>query len=51
MVIKDVFSIATAIIVLAGLSMAILHGGETARVIEAGTNGFASLIKAATVQG
>ena len=47
----DVISVAMAIIVLAGLSMAVLNGGKTAQVIGAATGGFAQLINTATHPG
>jgi hypothetical protein len=38
------------IIVLAGLSIAIVNGGNTAKIIGAGTGGFADILRAATLQ-
>ncbi len=43
--------IGVAIIVLAGLSVAIINGGQTASVIKESGNAFAGLIGAATNPG
>jgi hypothetical protein len=40
-----------AIVVLAGISIAIVNGGNTAKIIGAGTSGFADVLRAATLQG
>lgn len=50
MTVREVFGLGAAIIFLAGLSVAIINGDKTAQVLGAGTNGFANLIRAATLQ-
>lgn len=45
------FGILTSIIVLAGLSVAIIYGKETAALFTSGANGFATVVRAATLQG
>lgn len=47
---RDIIGVATAIVVLAGVSVAIANGGNTAKVIEAFGNSFGGVIKAATLQ-
>lgn len=44
------FGIAAAFIGLATFSVAIINGGQTAKVIGAITNGFANVTRAATLQ-
>ncbi|MHB8502638.1 MAG: hypothetical protein ACYDHE_17080 [Candidatus Acidiferrales bacterium] len=51
MVVKDVIGVVMGIIVLAGLSVAILNGGQTASVIAASGTAFTGLIGAATHPG
>ena len=51
MEIREVFGIGFGLIVLAGVSMAIINGGKTAQVAQAFSDGFATDIKAATMQG
>lgn len=51
MEVREVIGLGAAIIFLAGLSVAIINGDKTAQILGAGTNGFANLIKAATLQG
>jgi hypothetical protein len=48
---SEIVGIAAAIVVLAGISVAIIYGDRTAAVIKAGGNAFANSIKAATLQG
>lgn len=48
---SEIIGVATAIVVLAGISVAIIYGDRTAAVIKAGGNAFSSSIKAATLQG
>lgn len=50
MVMRDVVGIAVAIVVLAGLSVAIRNGKETAGVITAFGDAFTGTIRAATLQ-
>lgn len=48
---RELASVVTAFIVLAGISVAILRGGQTAGIIQASSNGFANVLKAATATG
>ena len=41
---------AAAVIALATVSVAIIYGDKTAKIIGAGANGFANVIKAATLR-
>lgn len=45
------FGLLGAVVVLAGISIAIVNGGNTAKIIGAGTSGFADILRAATLQG
>lgn len=47
---RELFGLLTGFLILAGISMAIINGGNTAAVIGALANGFAANIKAATLQ-
>jgi hypothetical protein len=47
---REVFGVATAILVVAALSVAIVNGGQTAQVLNAAGSSFSGLIKAATLQ-
>lgn len=46
----EIFGLAGAIVALAGLSVLIVHGGKTSRVIRASGNAFVRSIRAATFQ-
>lgn len=48
---KDVVGVLVAIIVLAGISVAVASGSNTASVLGSAANGFASVIRAATLKG
>jgi hypothetical protein len=50
MEVREITGVGIALIVLAGLSMAIINGGRTAQVATAFTQGFANLIGTATFQ-
>lgn len=50
MEVREIVGLGTALIVLAGLSMAIINGQRTAAVANAFTQGFANLIGTATFQ-
>lgn len=50
MQVREIVGLGASIIFLAGLSVAIIYGDKTASILGAGTNGFANLIKAATLQ-
>jgi hypothetical protein len=49
--VREILGLGATIVFLAGLSVAIIYGDKTAAVLGAGTNGFANLIRAATLQG
>jgi hypothetical protein len=51
MEIREIVGVGIALIVLAGVSMAIINGQRTASVAQAFADGFATDIKAATFQG
>jgi len=44
------FGLLASVIVLAAFSMAIVNGGNTAKVIGAGANGVATIIRSATLR-
>jgi hypothetical protein len=44
------FGLLTTIVVLAGVSVAIVNGDKTAKIFGAGADGFAKVIRAATLQ-
>jgi hypothetical protein len=48
--VREIISLGAGILVLAGLSMAIINGDKTASILGAGTNGFANLVRAATLR-
>ncbi len=50
MAVRELFSLAAAIVILAGVAVAITRGDQTARVLDATANGFANVIRAATMQ-
>lgn len=45
---RDLFGLLGAVIILAGLTTLVVRGGQTAQVLSAGANGFATVIRAAT---
>jgi hypothetical protein len=51
MEVREIVGVAMGLIVLAGISMAIVNGQRTAAVANAFATGFADDIKAATFQG
>jgi len=51
MEVREMVGIAMGLLVLAGISMAIVNSGRTAQVAQAFSDGFANDIKAATFQG
>lgn len=51
MEIREIIGLGAAVVFLAGVSVAIIYGDRTAKVLQAGTGGFATMIKAATLQG
>jgi hypothetical protein len=46
----ELFSLLGSIVVLAGISVAIIHGGKTAQVINAAGNQFSKAIRTATLR-
>lgn len=50
MAVREIVGIAMALVVLAGVSMAIVNGGQTAKVLGAAGDAFAGSIKAATLR-
>lgn len=51
MVVHEIAGVAVAVIVLAGIAVAILNGGNTADVIKASTDGFAGVVGTAARGG
>lgn len=51
MIVHEAIGVVVALMVLAGVSMVIVNGGKSAQVFQAGFNGLATDIKAATFQG
>ncbi len=50
MAVREVFSLATAFVILAGVAVAIVNGDKTAAILDHGANGFGNVIRAATMQ-
>ena len=50
MELRQVFGLATGVLILAGLSVAIVNGGQTANIFTAAADGFSNVVKAATLQ-
>lgn len=48
--VSEIIGVAAAMVVLAGFSVAIINGGQTAKVIGSMGNAFTGSIKAATLQ-
>lgn len=48
--VREVVSLAAGVLVLAGLSVAIINGDKTAQVLGVGFTGFGNLVKAATLR-
>ena len=48
--VREIISLGAGILVLAGLSMAVIYGNNTASILGASTNGFANLVRAATLR-
>jgi hypothetical protein len=49
--IREIVGFLTGFLILAGLTVAIVNGGNTANIFTAAGNAFATDIKAATLQG
>lgn len=50
MEVREVIGLGASIIFLAGLSVAIINGGQTAKILGAGFDGFSNMIRAATLR-
>lgn len=50
MEIRGIFGIMTTVLVLAGVSVAIINGDMTARILTAAGESFGGVVKAATLQ-
>lgn len=50
MAMRDILGIATAFVVLAGISVAIVNGSQTANIIGKVGDSFSTVVKAATLQ-
>lgn len=50
MVVRDVIGVMVAIVVVAGIAVALRPGSQTPAVLEAGSKGFADVLRAATLQ-
>ena len=50
MVVRDVIGVAVAIVVLAGVAVALQPGSQTAAVVDAAAKGFSNIIRAATLR-
>lgn len=48
--VSEIVGVLTAIVILAGLSVAIINGGETASILDAAGSNFVKAIQAATLQ-
>jgi hypothetical protein len=48
--VREIISLGAGLLILAGLSVAIINGGNTAKILGQGATGFQGLIKAATLQ-
>jgi hypothetical protein len=48
--VREIISLGAGLLILAGLSVAIINGGNTANILGTGATGFANLIKAATLK-
>lgn len=48
--VRELISLGAGLLILAGLSIAVVNGDKTAKILGAGTNGFANLIKASTLR-
>jgi hypothetical protein len=45
------FGLLASVVVLAGVSVAIINGDKTAKILGEGSKGFAEILRAATLQG
>lgn len=50
MEVREAVGLGASIIFLAGLSVAIIYGGNTAKILGVGFTGFSGLIRSATLQ-
>lgn len=49
--VDEIAGVLTAALALAGLSVVIIYGGQTAQILKAGGESFAGIVKASTLQG
>ncbi len=50
MAVRELFSLAAAFVILAGVSVAIVNGDKTAAILDHSASGFGNVIRAATMQ-
>jgi uncharacterized iron-regulated membrane protein len=50
MQLREVFGVMTGVLILAGISVAIVNGGQTANIFTAAADGFANVVRSATLQ-
>lgn len=50
MAVREAFSLLTAVVILAGVAVAITRGDQTAHVLDSAASGFGNVIRAATLQ-
>lgn len=48
--VREFFGLLTAVLILAGLAFIVTNGTQSAAIIGAGSNGYANLVRAATLQ-
>ena len=51
MEVREIVGVFVGVLVLAGISVAIVNGGETAGILKAGADGFANVVRVATLRG
>jgi len=51
MEVREIVGLGVGFLVLAGITVAVINGGQTAAILGAGTNGFANMVRAATLRG
>lgn len=51
MAVREIVGLATAVLVLAGVTYAIFNGTQTAKILDASSTGFGNIIQAATGSG
>jgi hypothetical protein len=48
--VRELISLGAGILILAGLSMAVINGDKTAKILGTGFSGFGNLVRAATLR-